>query len=75
MKKNKNWEEIQDIETDEEDNASEENGYGSLGGGEDEEDRQEGGEATPLEEPPTRIVTLHKRKFSSKKPSTRNNMR
>jgi hypothetical protein len=41
MKKNKKKEEVQDIETDDEDNASEENGSDSPGkGGEDKENGQ-----------------------------------
>jgi hypothetical protein len=37
VKKNKNQEEVQDVETDEEDNASEDNGFVSLGGGGEDE--------------------------------------
>lgn len=53
----------------------------SLGGGEDEadehggQDEQGGGEATPLEDPPTGTVTPQKRKVSPKKLSTIKKMR
>jgi hypothetical protein len=71
-KKKKKKEEVQNIETDEEDNASEKNGYGSLGGGDesngkgggDEGENQGEGEATPLKDPPSKIVTPYKRKVS-----------
>ena len=39
-KNKKKQEEVQNIETNEEDNASEENGFGSLGGGGDKENGQ-----------------------------------
>jgi hypothetical protein len=55
-KKKKNQEEVQNIETDEEDNASEENGSGLLGGGDAGEKKGEG-EATPLKYPPAKTIT------------------
>jgi hypothetical protein len=72
-KKKKKKEEVQDVETDEEDNASEGNGFGPLGGGGDEVDGQGGwdegekkgeGEATPPKDPHTEVETPKKRKVS-----------
>jgi hypothetical protein len=78
-KKKKKKEEVHNIETDKEDNTSEGNGSGSLGGGDevngqgggDEGENQEEGEATPLKDPLTETVTPQKRKVSPQKPSTR----
>jgi hypothetical protein len=65
-KKKKKQEEFQDIESDEEDNTSEDNGFDSPRGGGDEAEEQGGGdegeekgggEATPPENPPTGTVT------------------
>jgi hypothetical protein len=69
-KKKKKKKEVQNIETDEEDNASKENKFGSLRGGDevngkgggDEGENQGEGEATPLKYPP--IETPQKRKVS-----------
>jgi hypothetical protein len=83
VKKKKKKEEVQNIETDEEDNASEENGSGSLGGGDevngqgggDEGENQGEGEATPPKDPLTETVTPQKRKVSPQKPSARKKTR
>jgi hypothetical protein len=73
-KEKKRKEEVHNIETDEEDNASEENGPGSpIGGGGDEVNQEVGGkegekkgegEGTPSKYLPTKIETLKKRKVS-----------
>jgi hypothetical protein len=63
--------------------TSEENGSGSLGGGDeangqgggDEGENQEEGEATPPKDPPTETVTPQKRKVSLQKPSIRKKTR
>jgi hypothetical protein len=78
-KKKKKKAEVQNIETDEEDNASEEDGSGSPGGedevngkgGGDEGEKQGEGEATPPKDPPTETETPKKRKVSPQKPSAR----
>jgi hypothetical protein len=72
---------VKNIETDEEDNASEESGPDSPAGGGGDEVNQEGGgeegekqgkgEVTPLKDPPTEAKTSKKRKVSLQKPSTR----
>jgi hypothetical protein len=78
-KKNKN-EELQNIESDEEDNALEESRHDSpAGGGEDEvnpkEEGEDGdkkgkGEVTLPKDPPTEVETSKKRKVSPQKPSS-----
>jgi hypothetical protein len=72
---------FQNIETDEEDNASEESRPGLPTGGGGDEVNQEGGgeegekqgegEATPPKDPPTETETSKKRKVSLQKPSAR----
>jgi hypothetical protein len=68
MKKKNKHEDIENIDTDEEDSASEKNGFGLLtggGGGEDQDDGQGGrdegenqgeGKATLLNDPPTKTL-------------------
>jgi hypothetical protein len=82
MKKKKKWDEVQYIESDEEENDYEDNGSSSPGRGEDEiegkgggderEEEKGGGEATLPKDPPIDTITLRKRKVSLKKPSTEN---
>jgi hypothetical protein len=81
VKKKKKKEEVQNIETDEEDNASKENGPASPaeGGGDEvnqelggeEGEKQGEGEATPPKDPPTETEKLNKRNVSPQKPSAR----
>jgi hypothetical protein len=81
VKKNKKKEEVQNIETDEEDNALEESGPDSpIGGGGDEVNQERGGEegenqgkgeVTPPKDPLTEAETSKKRKVSLQKPSAR----
>jgi hypothetical protein len=82
-KKNKK-DEVQDIESDEKDSASEETVPDSPAGGggdevnkeeEGEEDKQEKGEATPPKDPLTEVETSKKRKVSPQKPSARKKSR
>jgi hypothetical protein len=80
-KKHKNKDEVQNIESGEEEKNSGDNGFVSTrggegkqeghGGGDEGEEEQGGGEATPPENPHVGTVTLQKRKVSLKKPSTR----
>jgi hypothetical protein len=80
-KKKKRKGEFHNIETDEDDNASEENGPGlPAGGGGDEVNQEVGckegenqgeGEAALSKDPPTAIEAMNKRKVSPHKPSTR----
>jgi hypothetical protein len=80
-KKKKRKEDIQNIESDEEDSASEESGPElPIGGGGDEVNQEEGGEegdkhekgeVTPPKDPLTEAETSKKRKVSPQKPSAR----
>jgi hypothetical protein len=84
-KKKKKKEEVQNIETDKEDNASEESRPDSpIGGGGDEVNQEEGGEegekqdkgkVTLPKDPLREAETSKKRKVSSQKPSTRKKTR
>jgi hypothetical protein len=85
VKKKKKKEEFQNIETDEEENASEESRprLPAVGGGDEvnqelggeEGEIQEEGEATPPKDPPTETKTSKKRKVSLQKPSARKKTR
>jgi hypothetical protein len=78
-KKKKKKEEVHNIEIDEEDNASEEKGYGLPGGGDkvngqgggDEGEKKGERKATPPKYPLTETKTPRKRKVYPQKPSER----